>query len=67
MCVCVYVCVIWESMISAVSSCSTHNIVLPVEDVVGIVGVGDGVLRSVEEPTRGSDVLVGTGGKNGEQ
>ena len=27
--------------------------------------VEDGELRSVGEPTRGSDVLVGAGGKNG--
>ena len=51
-------------MIRAVTSYSTHNVVIPVENVVGVVGVGDGMLRSVEEPTRGSDVLVGTGGKN---
>ena len=31
---------------------------------MSVVGVGDGVLRSVEEPTRGSDVPVGAGGKN---
>ena len=55
--------VIWVSMIRAVASYSTHNAAIPGEDVADVVE--DGELRSVEEPTWGSDVLVGAGGKNG--
>ena len=52
------------TMIRVVASYSTHNVVIPVENVLGAVGVGDGMLRSVEEFTWGFDAVGGTGGKN---